>query len=132
MRAVSLLGAALLVTACATVEAKPAYLLGAWGGPHIGIIFEGGLANVELDCASATIDGPVYPGHGGAFTAKGVFRAGMGGPVRDGQIFKSQPASYSGTIVKNVMTLSIRLEDGTVSGPYTLVEGAEPQLTRCL
>ena len=132
MRAHVALTAALMVTACATVEARPAYLLGAWGGPHIGITFEGGLANVELDCASATIDGPVYPGSGGAFTAKGVFRAGMGGPVRVGQIFRSQQASYSGTVAKDVMTLSIRLEDGTVSGPYSLVQGAEPQLTRCL
>lgn len=132
MRVVSLLGAVLLATACTTLEAKPSYLLGAWGGPHIGIKFEGGLANVELDCASGTIDGPVYPGSGGVFAAKGVFRSGMGGPVRVGQIFKSQPASYSGTVVKDVMTLRIRLEDGTVGGPFTLIQGASPQLTRCL
>jgi len=132
MRAHFAVTAALLVTACATVEAKTGYLLGTWGGAHIGIRFEGGLANVELDCASGTIDGPVYPGNDGAFNANGVFRAGMGGPVRVGQIFKSQKASYSGTVAKDVMTLSIRLEDGTVTGPYTLVQGAPPQLTRCL
>lgn len=132
MRPVSLIGAALMVTACASLEAKSSYLIGAWGGPHIGITFEGGLANVELDCASGTIDGPVYPAKAGAFTAKGIFRSGMGGPVRVGQIFKSQPASYSGAVARDVMTLSIRLEDGTVSGPFTLVQGAEPQLTRCL
>jgi hypothetical protein len=132
MRAVSLVGAALMVTACATLEAKSSYLVGAWGGSHIGITFEGGLANVELDCASGTIDGPVYPAKAGAFTAKGIFRAGMGGPVRVGQIFKSQTASYSGTVIKDVMTLSIRLEDGTVSGPFTLFQGRQPQVTRCL
>jgi hypothetical protein len=126
------IAAMLLVSACATLDAKPSYLLGPWGGPHIGIVFEGGLANVELDCAAGTIDRPVYPAKGGEFTAKGTFRAGTGGPVRVGQIFRSQPATYSGTVVKDVMSLNIKLEDGTVGGPFTLVRGAEPQLTRCL
>ena len=56
----------------------------------------------------------------------------MPGPVRVGQVFKSQPATYAGSVVKDVMTLTIKLEDGTVSGPLTLREGAQPQLTRCL
>jgi hypothetical protein len=132
MRHVAVLGAALVTCACASLEARPPYLLGTWGGPHIGISFEGGLANVEFDCASATIDGAVYPAKDGAFTGKGIFRAGTPGPVRVGQIFKSQPATFSGTVVKDVMTLSIKLEDGTAGGPFTLNAGAQPQLTRCL
>lgn len=125
-------GAAFLVIAPAALMAKPPYLIGGWGGPHVGVSFEGGLANVEFDCASGTIDGPVYPAKHGEFTAKGIFRAGTPGPVRVGQIFRSQPATYSGTVTKDVMTLSIKLEDGTVGGPFTLTRGAEPQITRCL
>lgn len=131
-RAVPVFAAALLLTACATLDDKPAYLIGSWGGPHIGVIFEGGLASVELDCASGTIDRPVYPARDGAFTAKGSFRTGTGGPVRVGQIFKSQAATYSGTVANDVMTLGIKLDDGNTAGPFTLARGAEPQLTRCL
>jgi hypothetical protein len=124
--------AALLCASCATLDDKPDYLIGAWGGPHVGITFEGGLAKVEFDCASGTIDRPVFPAKSGEFSAKGTFRAGTGGPVRVGQIFRSQPATYSGMVVKDVMTLNIELEDGAAGGPFTLTHGAHPQLTRCL
>lgn len=127
-----MIGAALLVASCATLEGKPTFLVGTWGGPHAGITFEGGLASVEFDCASGTIDGPVYPAKDGTFTAKGSVRTGTGGPVRVGQIFKSQRASYSGQVQKTAMTLDIKLEDGTAMGPFTLTEGASPLLTRCL
>ena len=132
MKLFPILGAALLLAGCSTLDDKPDYLFGAWGGPHVGITFEGGLANVEFDCASGTIDRPVYPTKSGDFSAKGSLRTGTGGPVRVGQIFKSQPATYSGTVVNDVMTLSIKLEDGTAGGPFTLMRGAQPQLTRCL
>lgn len=132
MRPFAILCPALLVAACATLDDKPDYLVGAWGGPHIGITFAGGLANVEFDCASGTIDGAVYPGKEGEFTAKGAIRMGGGGPVRVGQIFKSQRATYAGRVDKDVMTLKVTLEDGTASGPFTLASGAQPQLTRCL
>lgn len=127
-----LAGAALLAASCTALDAKPAFLIGSWGGPHAAITFEGGLANVEFDCASGTIDGPVYPGKDGAFTAKGSVRTGTGGPVRVGQIFKSQRASYSGQVDKDAMTLNVTIEDGTAMGPFTLTQGASPLLTRCL
>ncbi len=132
MKLLIAIAAALLVSACETLDDKPDFLVGAWGGPHAGIQFEGGLASVELDCASGTIDAPVYPAKDGSFTAKGTLRTGTGGPVRVGQIFRSQRATYSGTVVKDVMTLNIDLEDGNTGGPFTLTLGAQPLLTRCL
>lgn len=132
MKALLLVGAVLVASSCATLDAKPAYLVGAWGGPHAAITFEGGLASVEFDCAAGSIDGPVYPAKDGSFTAKGSLRTGTGGPVRVGQIFKSQRASYSGQVVKTVMTLRVTTEDGTAMGPFTLTQGAAPLLTRCL
>lgn len=111
---------------------------GVWGGPHIGVNFEGGLADVQFDCASGTIDDPVYPARDGSFAAKGTYRTGAPGPVKVGEFFKSEDATFSGRIVKGagrkagrVMTLSIALEDGKTLGPFTLTEGAPPQLTRC-
>jgi hypothetical protein len=132
VRVIALIGAAALAASCTTLDDKPDYLVGAWGGQHVGVIFEGGLAKVELDCASGTIDGAVFPAKNGEFTAKGSIRTGTGGPVRVGQIFRSEPASYAGHVAKNVMTITITLDDGTAVGPYTLTQGAAPQLTRCL
>ena len=112
--------------------AKPPFLNGSWGGQHVGIVIQGGLADVQFDCASGTIDVPIAPAKDGAFEARGTYRAGMPGPVRVGQIFTSQPATYSGKVTKQAMTLSVALEDGTIIGPLTLAQGAAPQLTRCL
>ena len=132
MKVWPILGAALLVSSCATLEGKPAYLTGSWGGPHIGISFEGALGSIEYDCASGTIDSIILPARDGRFTAKGQHRHGQGGPVRVGQIFRTQRATYSGEVRKDVMTLKVSLEDGTALGPFTLTQNAPAQLTRCL
>lgn len=123
--------AALGLAACATLE-KPADVRGQWGGPHIGLSLDGGLGTVTYDCASGTIDDAVLPGPDGRFAVKGTHREGQSGPVRVGQIFTSQRATYTGQIAGTSMTLNVTLEDGSVLGPFTLTEGAPPQLTRCL
>jgi hypothetical protein len=117
---------------CATMEQKPANLMGDWGGPHIGLVLEGGLGKVSYDCASGTIDKAIIPGPEGRFTVPGTHIEGQGGPVRVGQIFRSQPATFSGMVTGQQMTLRVVLEDGTALGPFALTENAEPQLTRCL
>jgi hypothetical protein len=100
--------------------------------------FQGGLADVSFDCASGTIDNPVYPARDGAFSVKGTYRTGAPGPIKVGQYFRSRDAVYSGQIAKGqdkqpqVMTLFVALEDGTKLGPFTLTQGTPPQLTRCL
>ena len=127
-----ILCAALLVAGCASLDDKPDYLVGTWGGAHIGITFEGALGSIEYDCASGTIDSIILPAKDGKFTAKGQHREGQGGPVRVGQIFRTQRATYSGEVHEQVMTLNVALEDGTSLGPFTLRQGAPPQVTRCL
>lgn len=127
-----MLGAALIVASgCSTLEGKPSHLIGIWGGPHAGIEFSGGLADVQFDCAAGTIDEPITAGGDGKFLVKGTYRTGATGPIRVGQMFKSQTATYSGEVAKTVMNLAVTLEDGTALGPFTLTEGAPPQLTRC-
>ena len=123
---------------CATLEGKPNHVIGMWGGPHAALEFDGGLADARFDCASGTIDDPIYVEAEGPFSAKGTYRTGPAGPVRVGQYFKSQGAVFSGHVDKNpakngprVMTLNVELEDGTHFGPFTLTEGAPPQLTHC-
>jgi hypothetical protein len=134
------LGAAtILLSACATLEGKPQHVIGLWGGPHAGASFSGGLADLQFDCASGTMDDPIMITDVGAFSVKGTYRTGASGPIRVGQFFKSQEALYSGQVARGtaknsprVMTLSVALEDGTALGPFTLTEGAPPQITRCL
>ena len=121
-----------LTTSWSALEAKPPYLAGVWGGPHVAVAFQGGMAEVQFDCASGSIDMLVYPAKDGSFSAKGVYHAGSPGPVRVGQIFVSQQATYSGSAVKGKMVLSVELEDGSLVGPFNLVEGAAPQITRCV
>ena len=123
--------AAFLLAACGTLPGEPVTLSGAWGGRHIGLVLEGGIGTIEYDCASGSIDEPVMA-RDGPFTARGTHRPDQGGPIRVGQIFRSYRASYSGTIEKDRMTLNVAVEDGTKLGPFTLVRGAPPQITRCL
>jgi hypothetical protein len=130
MRRAVLAAASLLLAGCETID-KPAYLVGRWGGPHAAAAFNG-VGQLEFDCASGSIDVPVYPAKDGTFEAQGTYREGSPGPVRVGQIFRSQAATYSGQLTEQAMTLSARLEDGTQLGPFTMTMGAPPQLTRCL
>lgn len=116
---------------CAALGQGPTTLSGPWGGAHIGLLLEGGLGAVEFDCASGTIDEPI-PVSKLPFRVSGTYRAGQGGPVRVGQIFVAQRATYSGSATKDEMTLSVTLEDGTPLGPFTLRRGAAPEVTRCL
>jgi hypothetical protein len=131
------LGAA--VSGCNTIPGTPEHILGIWGGPHSGLAFQGGLADMQFDCASGTIDEALTPAPDGSFSAKGTYRTGTPGPVKVGQFFKSQDAIYSGQVPKAVkkaiprtMMLGVTLEDGTPLGPFILTEGTPPQLTRCL
>jgi hypothetical protein len=124
-------GAIFLIAGCASVQ-KPPNLSGEWGGRGIGLVLEGGLGRVEYDCASGTIDTAVIPAPDGRFRAEGTHVPGQGGPVRVGQIFKSYRATYTGQTAGPQMTLTVTLENGEVLGPFTLIQGAEPQITRCL
>jgi len=121
----------LLLASCATTADKPLYLVGTWGGPHAGIAFHV-IADVQFDCASGSIDVPIYPAADGSFLVKGTYREGSPGPVRVGQIFHSQEATYSGNVTEQAMILKVELEDGSLLGPFSLTQGAPAQITRCL
>ena len=121
----------LALAGCATLGQGPTTLSGQWGGPGINLVLEGGLGTVEYDCASGTIDQTI-PAAGSSFSVTGTHRTGQAGPVRVGQIFRSQRATYSGTAVEGDMTLLVKLEDGTELGPFTLKQSVPGQINRCL
>ena len=144
MRGIRILFSSVLVAAIAYFRLRriparmPDHLIGIWGGPHAGVDFQGGLADVQFDCASGTIDDPSIRRADGSFSVKGTYRTGPPGPVKVGQFFKSQDAIYSGQVTKERREeraapddAECALEDGTSLGPFTLTEGMPPQLTHC-
>jgi hypothetical protein len=120
----------LALAGCASMSQAPSTLSGQWGGPGINLVLEGGLGTVEYDCASGTIDQYISSAQP-AFSVSGAHRAGQAGPVRVGQIFTSQRATYVGNADKTDMTLLVKLEDGTELGPFALKPGVPGQINPC-
>lgn len=139
MRSTVLLSAGVVATlVSASAIAKSDHPIGVWGGEHAGINFQGGLSDVQFDCASGTIDDAVYPARDGSFSVNGTYRTGPAGHVKVGQLFISKDAVYSGQVTQGatkkaprLMTLTVSFEDGSSLGPFTLTEGMHPQLTHC-
>ena len=129
VRSLFLLAPLAILAGCAALPSKPVWLSGPWGGPGVSIVLEGGIGTVSFDCAGGTIDTNI-PAQG-PFSAAGTYRVGQGGPVRVGQIYTSQKATYAGTVDDKTMTLSVRLDDGNTVGPFTLAQGDPGQVTPC-
>src|ERR1700756_2994926 len=116
-----LLAVLILVSGCDPIPGEPEHIIGIWGRPPAGHQVQGGLADVQFDCASGTIDDPLYPAADGTFAVKGTYRTGAPGPIKVGEYFKSQSAIYSGQVTKGAvktsprtMTFRVTLEDGTI------------------
>lgn len=120
----------LMLTGCMAFDQGPMALKGSFGGPHIGVEMEGGLAAVQFDCATGTIDQPIISD--GPYSAPGTYRPGLAGPVRVGQVFTEKRATYAGVATKTDLTMTVTVEDGEVLGPFALTLGAPAQITRCL
>lgn len=93
----------------------------------------GGGGALDYDCAAGSIDGPVVTDAAGRFSVVGTHSPGHGGPDRIGENSPRHPATFSGNVRGDVMTLMISV-DATAQqlGPFTLHRGATPILMRCL
>lgn len=106
---------------------------GIWGGPHIGIEVGPRSATIEYDCANGKIDGPLTIDSKGRFTWRGVFNREHGGPIRIDEKPNSRPATYSGSIKGDTMTLTVKLADSDeVLHTYTLKRGSSGRIRKCL
>lgn len=103
---------------------------GTWGGQHINMKVGAKSATIEYDCASGTIRGPLVVDSDGNFNLRGTHRMQRGGPVRADAIPNDRPATYTGSIKGNTMTLNLRLSDSDVE-TFTLEKGREGELFRC-
>jgi hypothetical protein len=138
-RAVAAIGAVILVSSCQAAVAPPLPgpgpypVTGAWGGVHVSLVLQESGGMLEYDCASGEIDGPLRTDSAGRFSAVGYHTPGQGGPEREGYVPPRQPATYSGRVQGDVMTLLVSIPStGVQIGPLTLRRGAEPTIFRCL
>lgn len=103
---------------------------GVWGGEHIQIEVGEKSATIEYDCASGVINGPLVVDGNGRFSLRGTHKPERGGPIRADDDTKSQPASYTGSIKGNTMTLTLKLGDG-IEETFTLEKGKPGDLFKC-
>lgn len=104
--------------------------IGVWGGQHIRLEVGEKSAQIEYDCATGVIDGPLVLDANGHFNLRGKHKMERGGPIRADDEAKSQPASYSGSIKGNTMTLTLKLGDSDVE-TFTLEKGKPGDLFKC-
>jgi hypothetical protein len=86
-------------------------LTGSWGADQASLTTADGGANLEFGCASATID-PFWIGPDGKFSATGTHTAGSGIMFAPGTGPKPVPATFSGEVHGDQMTLDMIVEGG--------------------
>jgi hypothetical protein len=94
-----------------STQTKPTDLTGSWGGLHLAMSVTTTGASLEFDCAHGEFDKPLRRDTRGRFSVRGTYMQERGGPVRSGEVRKSQAAVYTGTIKGTRMTISVRLAD---------------------
>ena len=104
---------------------------GVWGGPHISIKVAANSATIEYDCATGVIDGPLLVDSDGNFKLHGTHRMERGGPVRADEVPAKIPATYTGSIKGNAMTLTLKLADSSDEETFTLERGKHGELVKC-
>ncbi len=103
---------------------------GVWGGEHINIEVGEKSATIEYDCAHGMIQGPLTLDSNGRFNLRGTHTPERGGPVRADDPGRSEPATYTGSISGNKMTLTLKLAGGE-DETFTLEKGKQGDLFKC-
>ncbi len=132
MRARLVLPMLAALSACASVPPARGPVTGEWGGTHVGLKLSAAGGVLDYDCAAGTIDEPIILLADRSFHVVGTHTPGWGGPERSGEVRPSYRTRYSGSVRGDRMTLTGRVENGVLLGPFTLVRGAEPVIMRCL
>lgn len=107
--------------------------IGRWGGSHIVMDVNGEGAQLDFDCAHATITQPLNIDANGNYDVKGLYTKEHGGPVRMGEDQSGQPAHFKGRLTGKTLTLTITLDNSSESiGPYTLEQGKSARIMKCM
>jgi hypothetical protein len=120
----------LLILATAKTQKMHRIATGVWGGEHISMEVGAKSATIEYDCASGVINGPLVVDSKGEFKLHGTHTMERGGPIRLNAEPKAYPATYTGSIKGNTMTLKVNL-DGSDDETFTLEKGKPGELVKC-
>jgi len=121
---------ALLTSVAAGTQKMQRIATGEWGGQHIAIQVGAKSATIEYDCASGVIEGPLVVDTDGHFNLRGTHKMERGGPVRADDNARQIPATYTGSIKGNTMTLTMKFGDFEPE-TFTLEKGKEAELFKC-
>jgi len=103
-----------------------------WGGDHLELRVSSAGGELEFDCATGKFKGPLKPDRQGRFRIRGTFAAQHGGPVREDEMGDGVAVVYSGTIEKDVMTLTMKPESGEGEArQYQLTSGQRGNVRKC-
>lgn len=107
--------------------------IGKWGGRHVGMDVTSDGAQLDFDCAHATITQPLTLDASGSFDVQGLYMAEHGGPTRMGEDQDGKPAHFKGRLAGTTMTLTVTI-DGAANaiGSFTLELGKYPRITKCM
>ena len=129
MRAILVLSTILALIACSAATPTPITdVVGTWGGDNAGLIVNGTDVHVHIGCTLGDAVGRIVADENGRFEVSGTYNVDAY-PVNRGI---THPASFTGQIIGQTMTLTVSLTDITrVLGPVTLVYGKEPTMGPC-
>ena len=120
----------LAVSVSAKIQKMQHIPSGLWGGPHISLNVRAKSATIEYDCARGVINGPLVVDADGHFNLRGTYQMERGGPIRADDKPTAHPATYSGTIMGNTMTLTLKVA-GSDDETFTLEKGKPGELVKC-
>jgi hypothetical protein len=105
---------------------------GTWGGQHVRFEVTEGGANVEFDCAHATLRGKILVNGAGQFSAKGTYYPEHGGPVRVGETNDGFPALFEGRVGGSLMKLTVTRDHPREDlGTFSLARDKEAEIFKC-
>ena len=113
--------------------AKGTPMKGQWGGQGVSMEATDSGATFTFDCARGSIGEPMVSDHNGKFLLKGFLTTERPGPTHKDDAAAGQPATYSGLVEGQTLTLTITLTaDKETMGPFTLTLGKAGRLRRCM
>ena len=122
----------LLVAVCVSgkIQKMQRISTGLWGGQHISMNVKAKSATIEYDCATGVIVGPLVIDADGHFNLHGTHQMQHGGPIRADEKPSGEPATYTGTVKGNTMTLTLKIGDSDEE-TFTLEKGKPGELVKC-
>lgn len=126
------MAAVFLAAVLAFFGGQTAPVVTVWGGDHIDMEITDAAARFEFDCATGAVSAAIRPDAKGAFKAEGTFLPERSGPSRDDGKARGLKATYSGTIIKDLMTLRVVVDGQDPKGTtYQLTRGQHGNLRKC-